>query len=1086
MKFKLLLLFTFFFIVLLSGSFAWWNEDYTYRALITITDNNPQGVTDTNNVVRMPIDTATLIGAGKMLNNCDDLKIVFNDVTELDRNVVACNSADTNVWFMLNNAINGSDSSNYYVYYGNGSAVSPSDANLTIPGQDKFGFGFTKTTLFESFDDNTFGTWTGNEVYMTTAVDGTADANFNGTGGIVFTSGAFDFNRATFTIEMWIKPAITMNGSLGGSPSKPKNSCFFCYGYDTTMVQLRYDVDTCVAAGGSGAGGIFFYSNNSAASVCGTYTLAAGTWYHIAAVYDGTYKRIFVNGIQIAEVANNKNPTYAADEGACIGSDINPSKNGCVTNTTEYTFYGQIDSLKISQVARTRFPQSAINSESLHPTTSIGSEETNVNFIAAFTNTEPDILDEDEGIPSTTIDLNDTTNYINESTPSWTWIINDTNYSYDENTTKTFTAGGDYNVCLFVYLEDLNKSTACKSIEVQEYPQDLNFTWTPGVSVSIQVDFNATASDDENITTWAWDFGDQGTSSDQNATHTFTTGGNKNVCLTVTDYDSLQKQLCATVAVGGALTFHFYDENTHQVLTPNVLFNNTSYDVNTDGVLAIGLGGITTATYQIIAWDTNYSKRIWEFDLNSGSNLDYNVIMLKDQIGQAQDVNFLFYDENGLNILSNQYIYVYIGTGVDKNYAGIRKTNASGETYFYLNAADNNYTFVIGNLEYVPIAVTVLRPKDEVTKSIIATHDLDYWNIYTDTRTALTANDLFYLFPDTYNCQYIDVNADTYYPRTYCLKEKGNPKTKTFQPYLSAINDSILSWIYTFNKYDNGLLPGVLIRVFKTIPGEGRVEVQSKETDSSGAVTFSFITLDPYELEFYYDNELVYTANLNPSLTSYKVMLDLESWITTVPETYAVDVTFYPKENPIYPDDSNKLHFNFYIACSSSLGENPTYVAYEVTQWDKNLTPTSHVITSGIACDQNILSTDLLINMSDLNGTNWPVKASIVIIYGNGYYSKQYSWFAEYRSDYPGLIADLISLKADLLGDFGAAIIVVIICILIGAFLVMETPLASGAIGFVICAAMAFFAYIQWIPWTIFIVSCLFALGAYLLGMRRD
>jgi outer membrane protein assembly factor BamB len=78
-------------------------------------------------------DTATLVTNGKMRADCNDLRIArfaANTWTQLDRQVINCNSANTTVWFKLQAdiAANGSDAS-YSLFYGNANAGAP-PANL--------------------------------------------------------------------------------------------------------------------------------------------------------------------------------------------------------------------------------------------------------------------------------------------------------------------------------------------------------------------------------------------------------------------------------------------------------------------------------------------------------------------------------------------------------------------------------------------------------------------------------------------------------------------------------------------------------------------------------------------------------------------------------------------------------------------------------------------------------------------------------------------------------------------------------------------------------------------------------------------
>jgi outer membrane protein assembly factor BamB len=75
------------------------------------------------------LDTATLVTAGKMRADCNDLRIArfaANTWTQLDRQVINCNTANTTIWFKLQAdiAANGTDAS-YSLFYGNANAPAP-------------------------------------------------------------------------------------------------------------------------------------------------------------------------------------------------------------------------------------------------------------------------------------------------------------------------------------------------------------------------------------------------------------------------------------------------------------------------------------------------------------------------------------------------------------------------------------------------------------------------------------------------------------------------------------------------------------------------------------------------------------------------------------------------------------------------------------------------------------------------------------------------------------------------------------------------------------------------------------------------
>jgi outer membrane protein assembly factor BamB len=93
--------------------------------------------------------TAALVGAGKMRPDCNDLRIArfaANTWTQLDRQVIGCNTANTTIWFKMQAdvAANGSDAS-YSMFYGNANAPAP-PANLN-----------NVYLAYDNFDSDTVG-----------------------------------------------------------------------------------------------------------------------------------------------------------------------------------------------------------------------------------------------------------------------------------------------------------------------------------------------------------------------------------------------------------------------------------------------------------------------------------------------------------------------------------------------------------------------------------------------------------------------------------------------------------------------------------------------------------------------------------------------------------------------------------------------------------------------------------------------------------------------------------------------------------------------------------------------------------------
>lgn len=106
----------------------WWNSDYAYRKQITIF-NNASSPLSVNYSICVTTDTSSLVSDGKVLQNGDDLRIVYlsgSGWVELDRDVNNMNTASTQVWFKAQKTIGPNMSDNeYFMYYGNPSATSP-------------------------------------------------------------------------------------------------------------------------------------------------------------------------------------------------------------------------------------------------------------------------------------------------------------------------------------------------------------------------------------------------------------------------------------------------------------------------------------------------------------------------------------------------------------------------------------------------------------------------------------------------------------------------------------------------------------------------------------------------------------------------------------------------------------------------------------------------------------------------------------------------------------------------------------------------------------------------------------------------
>lgn len=193
---------------------AWWDATYNLRQLYEF--NHSQTTQLTNGVAIINIDTATLITAGKMQNDCDDIVFIDNSTTtempyyfeNRSSTNTGCNTANTTIF--LGNVTLPNDFSGFaaYLYYSNGGATDNSYAS--------YGLIWNKSNYFYGCHMNNPSNCidiTG--IYNVSTVTGTA-MNVTGLAGdaLNFTDGSYmtvdgmpELSKNDLTVELWIKNA---------------------------------------------------------------------------------------------------------------------------------------------------------------------------------------------------------------------------------------------------------------------------------------------------------------------------------------------------------------------------------------------------------------------------------------------------------------------------------------------------------------------------------------------------------------------------------------------------------------------------------------------------------------------------------------------------------------------------------------------------------------------------------------------------------------------------------------------------------------------------------------------------------------
>jgi len=202
---------------------------------------------------------------------------------------------------------------------------------------------------------------------------------------------------------------------------------------------------------------------------------------------------------------------------------------------------------------------------------------------------------------------------------SWDLDGDGTEDSDAENPTHTYTAPGTYEVSLTVTNSDAQTDTVTHEVEVPAAKPTANFDYSPtapDVRDEISFEDKSSAVDPATIETWAWDFGDDSTSTDQNPTHTYTTMGTYAVSLTVTDSNEEPSNAhTEEIVVGPATMVYSYPNPASDAVT--IVYRLP--EGATDPVLRIfDLVGRLVRQEDLDAAQTTYS---WDLTSDGGAAL---------------------------------------------------------------------------------------------------------------------------------------------------------------------------------------------------------------------------------------------------------------------------------------------------------------------------------------------------------------------------------------------------------------------------------------------------------------------------------
>ncbi|GEM_PF-834525 len=186
----------------------------------------------------------------------------------------------------------------------------------------------------------------------------------------------------------------------------------------------------------------------------------------------------------------------------------------------------------------------------------------------------------------------------------WLWDFGDGNVSYEQNPVHNYDKSGVYNVSLTVKLNGAS-STATKKIRVYAAKTPSSSTSTKTTELDPAFEFSPTSPEvgmtvqftdhtTGNPTSWQWDFGDGGTSTQQNPQHQYQSAGTFNVTLTVSNGMST-KSLTKSISVLPVLNPGFNYTPSVPEAGESIQFTDTSTGNPISWSWSFGDGATSTA-----------------------------------------------------------------------------------------------------------------------------------------------------------------------------------------------------------------------------------------------------------------------------------------------------------------------------------------------------------------------------------------------------------------------------------------------------------------------------------------------------------
>ncbi len=318
---------------------------------------------------------------------------------------------------------------------------------------------------------------------------------------------------------IWFKTTTTRGGKLIG------------YGSSQTGTSSNYDRHLYMSNDGKLNFGIF--QDNVARVITSPASYRDGTWHQAVVTSDASGAALYVDGAKVASNTAIIKGQYYQGYWRVGGDNL----SGWPTRPTSDYFSGDLDEFAVYPNALT---PAQVSTQYLVGT---GAAAPTANFTSQVTNLHLAVDGSSSTAPS------------GSTVSSWTWDFGDgTPAATGVTATHDYAAAGSYPVTLTITDSRGLSAQTVKQVNVSAPHANptADFTVTP-TGLTAAVDASASTATDGATLTYDWDWGD-GTphGSGKTASHTYASGGDKAVVLTLTDSLGGSSSLTKTVTVSHA------------------------------------------------------------------------------------------------------------------------------------------------------------------------------------------------------------------------------------------------------------------------------------------------------------------------------------------------------------------------------------------------------------------------------------------------------------------------------------------------------------------------------------------------------